>query len=72
MARRASVRAPAYGFGKNAPPQKKEDEAIEGLTTTDTQLMKEQFALYDNQNLGYINRYDLKGLLEACGESPSD
>jgi calmodulin len=34
--------------------------------------MKEKFHGMDTQRQGFINRYDLRTLLEQCGESPSD
>ena len=71
--RRASVRAPTFGFGKGPAQDKKEENIqVEGLTSSEISNIKEQFASLDNQNLGFVNRYDLKGLLQACGEDPSE
>ena len=47
--RRASVRAPAFGFGKGQANDKKEENIqIEGLTSSEITHMKEQFASLDN------------------------
>lgn len=42
------------------------------LTQEEIEYMREQFHKIDRTNVGNVNMYDLRGLLEAVGEEPSD
>mmetsp|Transcript_1563 Transcript_1563/g.3337 ORF Transcript_1563/g.3337 Transcript_1563/m.3337 type:complete len:181 (+) Transcript_1563:174-716(+) len=49
---------------------KNEDEL--DLTQEEVDLMKEQYTAIDRAATNAINRYDLRTLLENCGEQPSE
>lgn len=42
------------------------------LTQEEIDYMREQFHILDRSNIGTINIYELNGLFESVGESPSE
>jgi calmodulin len=42
------------------------------LSQEEVDLIKEQYSAIDRSTTGFINRYDLRTVLEGCGEQPTE
>lgn len=70
-ANRTNLKAPVSNPDRK-PSGQVFDTNPEHLLAHEIDIMKEQFFIVDKQNNGFIAQYELKSLLEWCGDKPSE